>query len=121
MEQLRSTQKTNDGTAVDVFSEIQQLVQRLAGLEQDLQQLVRGQIDAVIDPNSGHIILLRQAQEALHSNERQLRALFESALDAIVIADDEGCYVDANPAACELFGMPRESLIGLNVGDFATE
>jgi PAS domain S-box-containing protein len=121
MEQLRSTQKTNDGTSVDVFSEIQQLVQRLAGLEQDLQQLVRGQIDAVIDPNSGHIILLRQAQEALHSNERQLRALFESALDAIVIADDEGCYVDANPAACELFGMPRESLIGRNVSDFATD
>lgn len=121
MEQSRSTPQTTDAPSVDVFSEIQQLVQRLAGLEKDLHQLVHGQIDAVIDPDSGHIILLRQAQEALHSNERQLRSLFDSALDAIVIADDEGRYIDANPAACELFGLPRELLIGCNVGDFATD
>ncbi|MEZ4637974.1 MAG: PAS domain S-box protein [Caldilineaceae bacterium] len=119
METPQSSHHQTDGTSADVFSEIQHLVQRLAELERDLHQLVRGQIDAVIDPDSGHIILLRQAQEALHSNERQLRALFESALDAILIADDEGRYIDANPAASELFGLSRESLIGRTVRDFA--
>src|SRR6185369_10139179 len=33
------------------------------------------------------------------------RALFEDALDAILIADDDRVYVDANRAACELFGL----------------
>jgi PAS domain S-box-containing protein len=51
--------------------------------------------------------------------DRQLRAFFESALDAMLIADDEGRYVDVNPAACELFGLPREALLGQRIVDFA--
>ena len=34
-----------------------------------------------------------------------LQTLFESALDAIVVIDDGGRFIDANPAACELFGI----------------
>ena len=36
-----------------------------------------------------------------------LQTLFESAHDAIVVIDDRGRFVDANPAACELFGITR--------------
>ena len=39
-----------------------------------------------------------------------LQTLFESAHDAIVVFDDAGRFVDANPAACELFGVPRERI-----------
>ncbi len=109
---------TRDGVSPDIFSEIQTLVQRLSELERNLQGLLHGQVDAIIDPNSGDIILLRQAQQALHSNERQLRALFEAALDAIVITDDDGFYLDGNPAACDLFGIERQELIGKHVSEF---
>ncbi|WP_421658149.1 PAS domain S-box protein [Leptothermofonsia sp. ETS-13] len=51
--------------------------------------------------------------------DRHLRAFFESALDAMVVADDEGRYVDANPAACDLFGLSREELLGRKIVDFA--
>jgi len=45
-------------------------------------------------------------------------ALFQNAPDAILVADDEGRYVDANLAACELFGVPRQDLLGKRVTDF---
>ncbi|MEA5572696.1 PAS domain S-box protein [Calothrix sp. UHCC 0171] len=47
------------------------------------------------------------------------QALFDSALDAIAIADDDGRYIDVNPAACELFGLPKQKLLGLRIADFA--
>ncbi|MBF2026120.1 MAG: GAF domain-containing protein [Oscillatoriales cyanobacterium C42_A2020_001] len=47
------------------------------------------------------------------------RILFEAAIDAMLIADDDGRYVDANPAACHLFGLPREQLLGRRISDFA--
>ena len=48
----------------------------------------------------------------------ELKAAFDGALDVILIADDEGNYVDANPAASGLFGMPREEILGKSIGHF---
>ncbi|TVQ18525.1 MAG: PAS domain S-box protein [Leptolyngbya sp. DLM2.Bin15] len=47
----------------------------------------------------------------------QFRALFEKSLDAMLIADDQGRYVDANPAACDLLGRSREQIIGQQIAD----
>jgi PAS domain S-box-containing protein len=58
------------------------------------------------------------AEERLHESERQFRALFENTLDAILIASDTGEYVGANEAACELFGVSLEELLGAKVEDF---
>jgi PAS domain S-box-containing protein len=52
--------------------------------------------------------------------ERRFRAVFEGALDAMVILDDEGRYVDANEAACELYGLDRSSLLGRSVDEFVS-
>ncbi|WP_159790846.1 PAS domain S-box protein [Sodalinema gerasimenkoae] len=49
----------------------------------------------------------------------QLTSLFEAAPDAMVVLDDEGTYVEANAAACELFGLPREQLLQTSIADFA--
>ena len=46
------------------------------------------------------------------------RAVFDHALDSMLIADDAGRYVDANPAACALLGLGRAELIGRSAGDF---
>jgi PAS domain S-box-containing protein len=37
---------------------------------------------------------------------------------ARVVTDESGTYVDANDAAAELFGLPREAIIGRRPGDF---
>ncbi|MFL5312411.1 MAG: ATP-binding protein [Myxococcales bacterium] len=47
------------------------------------------------------------------------RVIFDSALDAMLIADDERRYVEVNPAACELFGMAAEQLRGRRIDEFS--
>jgi two-component system cell cycle sensor histidine kinase/response regulator CckA len=60
----------------------------------------------------------KKAEESLRQSESQFRALFENALDAVLIANDEGVYLDANPAACELLGVSYNELIGRTLYDF---
>jgi len=56
-----------------------------------------------------------QAQEKLIESESQFRNFFESAPDAIFIAESgTGIIIDANPAAAKLMLMPREAIIGLH-------
>lgn len=57
--------------------------------------------------------------EQRRAGERLLSAIFNGALDAMLLADDQGRYVEANPAACELFGLSREQLLGRCVTDFS--
>lgn len=45
-------------------------------------------------------------------------AIFNYALDGIVLTDDRGRFIDANPAVCELLGYPRQALLNLSIGDF---
>ena len=47
------------------------------------------------------------------------RRVFEQTRDAILVADDEGRYVVANSAACELLGRSRNEILGLDVHDLA--
>jgi PAS domain S-box-containing protein len=58
------------------------------------------------------------ADAQVRSKERKFRAIFEGALDALLLADDDRVYLDANPAACELLGVPRDQIVGRRVDDF---
>ena len=49
--------------------------------------------------------------------ERLLEAIFENSRDAILLADDDALYVDANPAACAMTGYPRDELLGMTIWD----
>lgn len=53
------------------------------------------------------------------NSEAKFQAIVETTSDGILIADDKGCYLDANAVACRLFGMPRKSILGRHVEDFA--
>jgi PAS domain S-box-containing protein len=46
------------------------------------------------------------------------RAVFENAQDAIVILDDEGAFLDANPAVEHVLGMERDQIIGRRAEEF---
>jgi PAS domain S-box-containing protein len=50
-----------------------------------------------------------------------LHAVWEGALDALVIVDDHGNYIDGNPAACALFDRDHEELTTLHVDDIFGE
>ena len=51
------------------------------------------------------------------NSRMRLDALFAGAGDAILMIDDAGRYVDANPAALALLGYDREELLSMNATD----
>jgi two-component system sensor histidine kinase UhpB len=83
-------------------------------------QLQDGRVVAVLGV-ARNVTARVQAEEALSQSQRRLRALFENALDAIFVIDDEGRYVDANPAATDLVGYSREELLDLTIEDVTPE
>ncbi|WPL19798.1 Autoinducer 2 sensor kinase/phosphatase LuxQ [Thiorhodovibrio winogradskyi] len=61
----------------------------------------------------------KAAKEQLLASEGRFRSLFEQAGDAILIADEQGRYTDANPAACAMLGYTREELLQMSVAELA--
>lgn len=56
-----------------------------------------------------------RAEEALQRSEQRLRAMLETAIDAIITIDDRGTMVTVNPATERMFGYSAGELIGKNV------
>jgi PAS domain S-box-containing protein len=91
---------------------------------EDLEaEIERRVIERTIELQTANALLSErvQASEAAHTralaSEERYRRLFEASMDAIVLTDDDGVYLDANEAAAALFGLPRERLIGVRAVD----
>jgi PAS domain S-box-containing protein len=54
----------------------------------------------------------KQAETALRKSEIRYRSLFHHSLDAFLLTAPDGSILDANPAACEMFGMTAEEIKG---------
>ena len=64
----------------------------------------------------GRILQRKPAVEELRRSEREYRALFENARDAILIVDPrDGVVLDANRHACKFYGFARAELVGSTV------
>ena len=61
----------------------------------------------------------RLAEEQARTNEARYQAVFSGVGDAILVADEHGHYLDANPAAEDLLGYSREELLTRSVADLA--
>jgi PAS domain S-box-containing protein len=59
-----------------------------------------------------------QTAGALDTTEREFQSIFENALDAILILDDQAVCREANPAAEQLFGLRRHELLGQSIQHF---
>jgi PAS domain S-box-containing protein len=46
---------------------------------------------------------------------------FEKAFDAMIVVDDDGRYIDANPRACDLFGLAKDELLGRSIEEFTPD
>ncbi len=73
------------------------------------------------DPGVVAIVRDLSHQEAHIRRQERYEAAFKRAFDAMVIADDEGRYIEANQSACELFGLDKEQLLGRSIEEFAPE
>lgn len=59
----------------------------------------------------------KNARRTVEDSQHRLQALFDNTLDALLLADDEGRYIDANPAACVLLGYERSELLRMSASD----
>jgi len=57
-------------------------------------------------------------QKLLKENHDRFKAVFESALNAIIIANDQMQCIDANPAACDMLGYSKKEFIGKSITEF---
>ncbi|WP_448561570.1 PAS domain S-box protein [Trichothermofontia sp.] len=60
----------------------------------------------------------RRQQPPARQRDHYHHACFEAAIDAMLLADDQGRYVDANSAACTLLGLSKADLLGRCIADF---
>jgi PAS domain S-box-containing protein len=102
------------------------------GSEEIAVEVMKAGLDEYVLKSSKHLIRLGAAAQAaleraeqrrmLREAEQRYQSLFESSLTATILIDPaEGRIVDANPAACSLYGLSRESLTQMRTTDLQVD
>jgi PAS domain S-box-containing protein len=60
-----------------------------------------------------------EREQELQQERDRFRAVFEKSFDSMVIADNDGQYIEANESATELFGLEKDELLGRSIEEFA--
>jgi two-component system cell cycle sensor histidine kinase/response regulator CckA len=126
----------DDSSGYETFDRLRQAAPRTAVLvlsgsddeELAIRTVREGAQDYLVKGSFDGRLLLRairyaverkRSEEALRQSETTVRAIFENSLDGIVIFDGgSGICSEANTAAADLVGVPREELIGRRLCDF---
>lgn len=58
-----------------------------------------------------------QAEASLHESEARKRAIFEAALDCMILIDHNGKVIEFNPAAEKTFGYTRQEVLGKDMSE----
>jgi len=64
-----------------------------------------------------YFVALHEDSTELRASQARLQALFDNALDGLLLHDDEGRLVDANPAISSLSGYTREQMAQMTLAD----
>ncbi len=58
---------------------------------------------------------LKRARDALQKSQHELQAIIQTAIDGIIIINDQGTIISFNPAAEHMFGYMKEEVVGKNI------
>ena len=84
-----------------------------------IEPLRETQVDTIAS-SRGSSPLLREAQGELRLSQRRLAAVFEGSTEGIVLFDDTGALLDANPMACALVEATREQVLRMTAASVLT-
>lgn len=79
-----------------------------------LSELEIRHLDLYAAQAAGYIARCR-AKQALRQSEKHMRALLNTAVDAIITVDEHGIICEVNPATEHIFGYAQKELIGQNI------
>jgi PAS domain S-box-containing protein len=65
-----------------------------------------------------HVRAWYLGRRGIYATEREFTSVYQHALDGILILDDQGVCMDANPAAFALLGAPPAVLVGHSFAQF---
>ena len=71
----------------------------------------------VLGSQVGQFVARRHAEEEVRASESRLRAMLESALDAVVTIDHRGRVTGWNNAAEAIFGYPADEAVGAEMAE----
>ncbi|WP_368732028.1 PAS domain S-box protein, partial [Micrococcus luteus] len=57
-------------------------------------------------------------EKQLFKSEERFREVFENAMDAIILMNNDGRIVKANQSACKIFELPMDQLLNKKMTDF---
>jgi PAS domain S-box-containing protein len=63
----------------------------------------------------------READQAFRDTDCEFSSIFQNVLDGILIVDNDGDFLDANPAAAAILRCSISKLIGQNIGRFLSD
>jgi PAS domain S-box-containing protein len=64
----------------------------------------------------------KRAEEALRQSERDYRALFDQAHDAVLIFEpDHEIILNVNQRACEIYGFSKDEMIGMSIENISED
>ncbi len=86
---------------------------------------VLGGLCFAIALHARYLILLRRDNQktanTLDITGREFKSIFQNALDGILILDNQGTCIEANPAAFAILGVDRDFLIGHSMAEFLSK
>ncbi|GAB4495096.1 MAG: hypothetical protein OHK0052_01750 [Anaerolineales bacterium] len=62
------------------------------------------------------LLRIKQAEDAIRTRENELRLLINNNLDGMLLVDEQGYALFANPAACDLLNRPLDDLLNQQIG-----
>ena len=93
--------------------------------EFDFKSFAKWLTISVYSPARGYFVAIfdditerKRAEESLRESEQELRAIFEGALDGILVADVESKKIlAANAAICAMLGYTYAEIVGISIAD----
>lgn len=73
------------------------------------------ELGSLTDAFNDMLTQIDEQEKGLRESEARLRAVLNSALSAVVVADDQGGILDWNARAEKMFGWSREEALGRNL------
>jgi len=120
--ELRAMQPDGIVVMMTAYASLDTAIEALrAGAHDYIQKPFRSMQDLVLKVRRAREqveLVRRQAtlSRRIGENEARFRGLFEASADAVVVHDAAtGIIHEANPAACALYGLARDALIGRDV------